>query len=571
MPRPSLSLTHGDIRRQLISLTVPMTWGVFASMAFNLADVYFVGQLGTRELAAMSFTFPVVMVIVSLSIGLSAGTSSVVARAVGEGDDDKVRRLTTDSLMLSTLLVAVLSIAGVLSVDPVFRLLGAKEELPPHRFDDANCDNVTKDLPSLDDVTADKTAFARATRVLHDETSPFNARRLTQRHGDRVLVQNPPDLPLSKREMDAIYDLPYARRPHPRYAGEAIPAHEMIKDSVTIMRGCFGGCTFCSITMHQGRTIQNRSRESIVAEVERVAADPGFKGTISDIGGPTANMYEMRCTKPEVEKVCRRLSCIHPTICKLLGTSHEPTIDLMRRSRAVKGVKRVHVSSGIRMDLANLDQEYVDELAAHHVGGHLKVAPEHTNDHVLNLMKKPSRASFDEFAARFGRASAKAGKKQYLVPYFIASHPGSTVKEMIDLALMLKASGYRPRQVQDFIPAPMDVATCMFHTGLDPMTMKPVDTAVKLRDRKVQRALLQYFKPENWFAVRKALLDRGRKDLIGSGPLALIAATPPKEAVEARRKQAGETYVHAEDAGVSRTVGYRPGRKGHARRRRPRR
>lgn len=448
-------------------------------------------------------------------------------------------------------------------------LLGAREELPAHRFDDANCDNVTKELPSFEAVSSDKLAFARATKILHDETNPFNARRLTQRHGDRLLVQNPPDLPLTNAEMDRIYDLPYRRRPHPRYT-ETIPAHEMIKDSVTIMRGCFGGCTFCSITMHQGRVIQNRSRASIIQEVERVAADPDFKGTVSDIGGPTANMYEMRCTKPEVEKVCRRLSCIHPTICKLLGTSHKPTIDLMRRSRAVKGVKRVHVSSGIRMDLANLDQEYVDELAAHHVGGHLKVAPEHTSDHVLNLMKKPSRASFDEFAARFGRASSKAGKKQYLVPYFIASHPGSRVEEMIDLALMLKASGYRPRQVQDFIPAPMDVATCMYWTGLDPMTMKPVETVKKLRDRTYQRALMQFFEPRNWFVAREALVKAGRKDLIGGGPQCLIPSNPPPEAREAKRREAAEgaTYAHAEDAGTKAetTVGYRPGRTGARRR-----
>jgi uncharacterized radical SAM protein YgiQ len=279
----------------------------------------------------------------------------------------------------------------------------------------------------------------------------------------------------------------------------------------------------------------------------------------------------MRCTRPDVEAKCRRLSCVHPTICKLLGTSHKPTIDLLRKARAVKGVKRVLVASGIRMDLANRDPKYVAEIAAHHTGGHLKVAPEHVSEKVLSLMKKPSKESCDAFAKSFEAASEKAGKEQYLVPYFIASHPGSGVDDMIELAVFLKQRGYRPRQVQDFIPAPMDVATCMYWTGLDPMTMKPVDTAKKLRDRQTQRALLQYFKPENWFQVRKALLDRGRKDLIGSGPLALIPADPPKEALEARRKQAGETYVHAEDAGVSRTVGYRPGRKGHARRGRARR
>ena len=307
-----------------------------------------------------------------------------------------------------------------------------------------------------------------ATRTIHRETNPLNARRLTQRHGDRVVVVNPPAMPLDEREMDAVYGLPYLRTPHPSYT-EAIPADAMIRDSVTIMRGCFGGCTFCSITTHQGRIISSRSEASVLREVNALAASPTFKGTVSDLGGPTANMYQMRCTKPEVEQICRRLSCVHPKVCKLLGTDHGPVIDLMQKSRAVKGVARVNIASGIRMDLARLDPRYVRELAAHHVGGHLKVAPEHTDPTTLELMKKPGVEDFDVFARQFKAASAAAGKpKQYLVPYFIASHPGSTVEAMIDLALYLKRSGYRPRQVQDFIPAPMDIATCMYYTGLDP-------------------------------------------------------------------------------------------------------
>jgi len=421
------------------------------------------------------------------------------------------------------------------------------------------------ELPSFEEVARDRLAFARMTRLFHMETNPFHARRIVQRHGDRLLVQNPPCLPLSTAEMDAIYDLPYTRKPHPKYT-EKIPAYETIRDSVQIMRGCFGGCTFCSITMHEGRIVQNRSEASILREVRAIASQPGFKGTVTDLGGPTANMYRMRCTRPEVEAKCRRLSCIHPTICKLLGTSHAPTLELLRKARAVPGVRRVHVASGIRMDLANLDPEYVAELARHHVGGHLKVAPEHVSEKVLALMKKPSHGSFETFAGRFRDASRKAGRQQYLVPYFIASHPGSTVREMIELAVFLKQRGYRPRQVQDFIPAPMDVATCMYYTGLDPMTMRPVDVARKARDRRVQRALMQFFKPENWFLVRKALLDAGRKDLIGSGPLALIPERPPPEAIEARRRAAEETYVHAEAAGTKRTIGYRPGRKGSRRR-----
>ena len=438
-------------------------------------------------------------------------------------------------------------------------LLGAREALPAWPGE-------TLALPSLEDVTRDPIAFARMTRAFHQETNPFNARRLTQAHGDRTLVLNPPCLPIGEAEMDAIYDLPYTRRPHPRYA-EPIPAHTMIKDSVQIMRGCFGGCTFCSITMHEGRVIQSRSPRSVLAEVKTIAADPAFKGTISDLGGPTANMYQMRCTRPDVEAVCKRLSCIHPTICKLLGTSHAPTIALMRGARAVPGVKRVHIASGIRMDLANLDDAYVDELAAHHVGGHLKVAPEHQSDRVLALMKKPSHREFETFAGKFRRASERAGKEQYLVPYFIAGHPGSRVEDMIELAVFLKAHGYRPRQVQDFIPAPMDIATCIYHTGIDPLTMAPVDTVKKLRDRKTQRALMQFFEPRNWFVVHKALVDAGRRDLIGGAKHCLIPAAPPPEALAAKRREATEaTHVHAEDAGTQPTIGYRPGRKGAKRR-----
>jgi uncharacterized radical SAM protein YgiQ len=438
-------------------------------------------------------------------------------------------------------------------------LLGAREALP-------SWPGETLALPSLEDVTRDPMLFARMTRTFHHETNPFNAKRLTQAHGDRTLVLNPPCLPIGEAEMDAIYDLPYTRRPHPRYA-EPIPAHTMIKDSVQIMRGCFGGCTFCSITMHEGRVIQSRSPRSVLAEVKTIAADPAFKGTISDLGGPTANMYQMRCTRPEVEAVCKRLSCIHPTICKLLGTSHAPTIALMRGARAVPGVKRVHIASGIRMDLANLDDAYVDELAAHHVGGHLKVAPEHQSDRVLALMKKPSRREFETFAGKFRSASERAGKEQYLVPYFIASHPGSRVEDMIELAVFLKAHGYRPRQVQDFIPAPMDIATCIYHTGIDPLTMAPVDTVKKLRDRQTQRALMQFFEPRNWFVVHKALVDAGRRDLIGGAKHCLIPAAPPPEALAAKRREATEaTHVHAEDAGTQPTIGYRPGRKGAKRR-----
>jgi uncharacterized radical SAM protein YgiQ len=442
-------------------------------------------------------------------------------------------------------------------------------------------------LPSYEEVAADTLAFAEATRLIHVNTNPLNAAALVQFHGREAVVATPPDLPLSEAEMDRVYDLPYTRRPHPSYA-EPVPAYEMIKDSVTLMRGCFGGCTFCSITAHQGRIIQSRSQESVLKEVRKLAADPEFKGAISDIGGPTANMYQMRCTRPEVEAKCKRLSCVHPSICKLLGTDHGPLIELMRRARSEPGIRKVFVASGLRMDLAQLSPEYVRELARHHVGGRLKVAPEHTDPGVLERMKKPSITNFGQFARMFKKASEKAGKpKQFLVPYFIASHPGSDLSAMIDLALYLKRNGYRPDQVQDFIPAPFDIATCLYYTGIDPFRKKEVHVAKGINDRKMQRALMQFFKPENYFTVREALIQAGRADLIG-GCEGLIPANPPKEAIEARRRQANRAIkVKGEDdndhyhtvanpakgekpgergASPPKPTGYRPGRKSQLRR-----
>ncbi len=446
-------------------------------------------------------------------------------------------------------------------------------------------------LPSFEEVKSDKNAFVEATRLIHINTNPHNAQTLVQFHERQAVVVNPPALPLSEAEMDRIYDLPYTRRPHPSYT-EPIPAYEMIKDSVTLMRGCFGGCTFCSITAHQGRIIQSRSQESVLSEVRKLAADPEFSGIISDIGGPTANMYQMRCTRPEVEAKCKRLSCVHPTICKLLGTDHGPLVELMRRARTEPGIRKVLVASGIRMDLAQLSPEYMRELAEHHVGGHLKVAPEHTDPHVLSLMKKPENGNFESFARDFRKASQQAGKpKQYLVPYYIASHPGSDLHAMIDLAVFLKRNGYRPDQVQDFIPAPFDIATALWHTGIDPFTKQEVYVAKGLRDRKMQRALMQFFKPENWFIVREALIEAGRADLIGSGCDSLIPAKPPKAAVEARRRQANRAASGNENddhyhtvanpakgekpgergAGPMKPTGYRPGRKTQKRQQRKKR
>ncbi|HBE67378.1 MAG TPA: YgiQ family radical SAM protein, partial [Planctomycetaceae bacterium] len=415
--------------------------------------------------------------------------------------------------------------------------MGASE-VPPE-------DAIT--LPSYEEVLESKLKFAEATKIIHNETNPYNAQRLIQWHRNQAVVVNPPQFPISEAAMDRIYGLPYTRRAHPSYK-ERIPAYHMIKDSVTIMRGCFGGCTFCSITAHQGRTIQSRSKESIIGELETLAKDKQFKGTVSDIGGPTANMYQMKCTKPEVEAVCRRQSCVHPKICKLLGVDHQPIIELMRESREVDGVKKVLVASGIRMDLARQSPEYIKELTRHHIGGHLKVAPEHVDPDVLNKMRKPSGDDFEFFTEVFKEESQAAGKKQYLIPYFIASHPASDLAAMINLAVFLKQNGYKPDQVQDFIPAPLDVATCMYYTGLDPFTGKEVFIAKKLRDRKMQRALMQFFKPENYFEVREALRETGRTDLIGDGCDSLIPSKPPKEALIRRRKDANKRfrgeYVH---------------------------
>jgi uncharacterized radical SAM protein YgiQ len=419
-------------------------------------------------------------------------------------------------------------------------------------------------LPSFEQVSTDKAAFAEMTRLIFRETNPFNARGLVQFCGKEAVVVNPPMWPLEQQEIDRVYGLPFARKPHPSYGKQKIPAFEMIKDSVQILRGCFGGCTFCSITAHEGRIIQSRSEKSILAEIEQMTADPAFRGTISDIGGPTANMYRMNCTEPEMRKKCRRLSCVYPAICPLLGTDHGPLIQLMQAARRQTGVKKICIASGIRFDLALRSPKYIAEVAKHHTGGLLKVAPEHTEPAVLKLMKKPPIEQFEAFCRQFQKASAAAGKEQYVVPYFIAGHPGSDLSAMIDLALYLKRNGLKPEKVQDFIPGPMDIATCMYHTGLDPMTGKPVYVPKGDKERRLQRALLQYFKPENYADVRTALELTHREDLIGSGSQCLIPARPPKipksAASTSSRKNAGDKHKK------STTSGYRPHRKSSKRR-----
>jgi uncharacterized radical SAM protein YgiQ len=406
-------------------------------------------------------------------------------------------------------------------------------EMKRHEADPARmvADRKTVVLPSYEEVVADKRAFAQMSRAFQMETNPGNARPLAQRHGQRGVYYNPPALPLedgagsggSAVSMDELYDLPFTRVPHPMYT-ERIPGYDTVKHSLVLMRGCFGGCTFCSITEHEGRVIQNRSAESVLREIRALRRQGDFRGTITDLGGPTANMYKLACKSPEIESKCRRLSCVHPGVCENLKTDHGPLINLMQKVRKEDGVKHVFIASGVRYDLAERSPEYVEELARHHVGGQLSVAPEHVSPRVLEKMKKPGIESYERFQTMFACASKDAGKEQYDIPYFISGHPGSTLADMVDLALWLKKNGRRPRQVQDFIPTPMAMATCMYHTGIDPFTMQPVYTATGLRAKKLQKSLLLYWSPDQWPLAREALREAGRADLIGSGPEALVPA-----------------------------------------------
>ncbi|QTL03197.1 YgiQ family radical SAM protein [Aquabacter sp. L1I39] len=417
---------------------------------------------------------------------------------------------------------------------------GHYTELPADDLDSADeaASRVAGDtvirLPSFEVVEQDREAYARASRVLHREANPGNARPLVQRHGDRDLWLNPPPIPLTTEEMDAVYDLPYARAPHPSYGDAKIPAWDMIKFSVTIMRGCFGGCTFCSITEHEGRVIQNRSEGSVLKEIERIRdKTPGFTGVISDIGGPTANMYRMACKDPKIEAACRLPSCVFPDICPNLNTSHDDLIRLYRKVREVKGVKKVMVASGVRYDLAVKSPEYVKELVTHHVGGYLKIAPEHTERGPLDKMMKPGIGTYDRFKEMFDAAVKQAGKKYYLIPYFIAAHPGTTDEDMMNLALWLKKNRYRADQVQTFLPSPMATATAMYHTGVNTLrgvrrgASDQVETIKGLRQRRLHKAFLRYHDPDNWPILREALKEMGRADLIGPRPDQLVPAHQP--------------------------------------------
>ncbi|UPQ82132.1 MULTISPECIES: YgiQ family radical SAM protein [Pseudomonas] len=409
-------------------------------------------------------------------------------------------------------------------------------------------------LPSFEKVRNDPALYAHANRVLHLETNPGNARALVQRHGDHDIWLNPPPIPLTTEEMDYVFASPYARVPHPSYGNEKIPAYEMIRFSVNIMRGCFGGCTFCSITEHEGRIIQNRSHESILHEIEEMKKLPGFTGVVSDLGGPTANMYRIACKSPDIETHCRKPSCVYPGICENLNTDHSSLIELYRKARALPGVKKILIASGLRYDLAVESPEYVKELVTHHVGGYLKIAPEHTERGPLDKMMKPGIGSYDKFKRMFDKFSKEAGKEQYLIPYFIAAHPGTTDEDMMNLALWLKANGFRADQVQAFYPSPMASATAMYHSGKNPLrkvTYKSEGVAIVKSEeqRRLHKAFLRYHDPKGWPMLREALQRMGRTDLIGSGKHQLIPAhQPATEGYQSARRK-NSTPVGSKKAG----------------------
>ena len=393
-------------------------------------------------------------------------------------------------------------------------------------------------LPAYEQVSVNKPLYAHASRILHQETNPGCARALFQRHGDRSVWVNPPAFPLETQEMDDVFGLPYQRVPHPSYGDEKIPAYDMIKTSVNIMRGCFGGCSFCSITEHEGRIIQSRSEQSIIDEIEQIRDKvPGFTGVISDLGGPTANMYKLRCKSKKAESTCRRLSCVFPDICKHMDTDQTPTVNLYRKAREVEGVKKVLIASGVRYDLAIEDPNYVKELVTHHVGGYLKIAPEHTENGPLSKMMKPGMGTYDRFKELFEKYSKEAGKKQYLIPYFISAHPGTTDLDMVNMALWLKRHDFKLDQVQNFYPSPMANATTIYHTEMNSLKNIKNNTEVVsvpkgARQRRLHKAILRYHDPAGWPMIREALKKMGKANLIGNGPNCLV----PSESRDEQRK-----------------------------------
>lgn len=433
---------------------------------------------------------------------------------------------------------------------------GQWENIEPSRF---IRDGKPLILPSYEQIKESKEHFSRMSGAFQKETNPGNGRPLIQPHGHEAVYLNPPAEPLTTEIMDGLYDLPFTRYPHPSYEA-GIPAYETVKHSIVAMRGCFGGCTFCSITEHEGRVIQSRSEGSILREVRALRRMDGFAGVISDVGGPTANMYQMKCKDERIEKACRRLSCVHPGVCENLVTDHGPLVQLLSKVREEKGVKKAFIASGVRYDLAERSPEFVEVLAEHHTGGQLSVAPEHVDDDVLDKMKKPGAESYERFAEMFECASEKSGKDQHLVPYYISGHPGSTTQSMIDLALYLKKRGLRPRQVQDFIPTPMSMATSMYVTELDPFTQEPVYVAKTLREKRMQKALLQYWDVTQHDLAREALIKAKRGDLIGSTERHLVPPASGKGALsihETRRRKSAQGQPHGRMGRRAGTTGRR--------------
>jgi len=460
--------------------------------------------------------------------------------------------------------------------EQVVRIVSRAERLAARR--ERRAHTVVR-LPAYEQVKDDPVLYAHASRTFHLESNPGNARALRQAHGERDVWLNPPPIPLTTEELDGVYELPYARRPHPTYGDAKIPAWEMIRFSVNIMRGCFGGCTFCSITEHEGRIIQSRSEDSVIREIEEMRdKTPGFTGIVSDLGGPTANMFHLKCKDEKIEAACRRLSCVYPDICENLGTDHTPLISLYRKARDIKGVKKVLIGSGLRYDLAVRSPEYIKELVTHHVGGYLKIAPEHTEEGPLSKMMKPGMGAYDRFKQLFDRFSREAGKEQYLIPYFIAAHPGTTDEDMLNLALWLKKNNFRLDQVQTFLPTPMALATTMYHTEKNPLKKlhrqggEQVGAVRNGRQRRLHKAFLRYHDAENWPLLREALKEMGRADLIGNGKRQLVPAWQPAgtglratAALNAKNAPATRsTADNRKNSAPRRSESARPGRPGMA-------
>lgn len=421
-------------------------------------------------------------------------------------------------------------------------------------------------LPSFEDLKADKKNYAKSFYTQYCNTDPFSGKRLAEPYSEHLyVIQNPPAKPLSRMEMDDIYGLPYARTYHPSYESLGkVPAIEEIKFSLTSNRGCFGGCSFCALTFHQGRIVQTRSKKSLLKEAEEMTHERDFKGYIHDVGGPTANFRHPACEKQLEHGVCKNKQCLFPKPCSNLNADHKEYVDILRNLRKIPKVKKVFIRSGIRFDylLAEKDQTFLKELCAYHISGQLKVAPEHVSDTVLEKMGKPRSQVYREFTEQFNRMNQRLGKQQYLIPYLMSSHPGSTLKEAVELAEFCRDMGYMPEQVQDFYPTPSTISTCMYYTGLDPRTMTPVYVPKNPHEKAMQRALIQYRNPANYDLVREALIKAGRKDLIGFDETCLIR---PRKLAKEKTDVKGKTAVKRKTVSQKKAV---PQKKNGSKRRR---